>query len=239
MVIVGGFGAIGYRLSDVALGLGLQVAALDLATSIASKPHLPGMHAGAIDATDEGSVQEAFRAIDTLFDGIDVLVNLVGFRNRLAPVDEIGLEEWDEIIGGNLRSAILITRAALPLLTKAGGGAIVHVASAMGLRPVPQHAPYAVSKAALLMLAQATAIEVAPSIRVNAVAPSAVDTPFHQGGTGRSTYEDSAADPEIFKQGVPMGRIARVDDVVGPILFLAGPHAGFMTGQTLLVTGGK
>lgn len=115
----------------------------------------------------------------------------------------------------------------------------MNVASAMATLAAPKHSPYAAAKAAVLNFTRAVAIETAPKVRCNAVAPGAVDTEFHRGGTGRETVTDAGSDPSMFANGVPMGRIASPDDIVGPVLFLAGPHSSFVTGQTLLVNGGK
>jgi NAD(P)-dependent dehydrogenase (short-subunit alcohol dehydrogenase family) len=238
IVIAGGCGGIGRALTDAALQLGLKVIVLDLARSIDAFPPPASVDAFAIDATDDASVAQAFEAIREKHGGIDSLVNLVGFRNQLARFDEIPLEEWDLVIAGNLRSTMLLCRHAAPLLMQSGAGTIVNVASAMATRAVPNHAPYAAAKAAVLTFTRSVAIELAPHIRANAVAPSAVDTDFHRGGTGRQSIEDSANDPNIFAAGVPLGRIARAEDIVGPTLFFAGPHSQFVTGQTLLVNGG-
>jgi len=238
MVIAGGCGGIGRALTAAALALDLKVIVLDLARSIEAFPPDTSVDAHAIDATDDGSVGKAFQAISEKHGAIDSLVNLVGFRNRLAKFDQIPLDEWDHVLAGNLRSAVLLCRHAVPLLGHSGQGTIVNVASAMATKAVPNHAPYAAAKAAVLVFTRSVAIEMAPRIRANSVAPSAVDTDFHRGGTGRESIHDSANDPSIFASGVPLGRIARPEDVVGPTLFLAGPHSQFVTGQTLLVNGG-
>jgi len=239
MVIAGGCGGIGRMLTQVAVDLGLRVAVLDLATSLEAFPSPQGVPSIALDATHDGSVERAFGQVSHHFEAIDCLVNLVGFRNELARFDRVPIDEWERVIAGNLLSAVSICRHALPGLQRSAAASIVNVASSMGLSVVANHAPYAAAKAALLMLTRSIAIETAPGIRANAVAPSAVDTEFHRGGTGRAALEDAANDPKIFARGVPLGRIAEPSDVIGPILFLAGPNASFITGQVLAVNGGK
>jgi NAD(P)-dependent dehydrogenase (short-subunit alcohol dehydrogenase family) len=238
MVVAGGCGGIGRALVDAALGLDLRVTVLDLARSIDAFPPAASVEAIPVDATDDASVGDAFARIGGAHESIDTLVNLVGFRNQLARFDRIPLDEWDDVIAGNLRSTLLLCRHALPLLEASGDGSIVNVASAIGTRAVPNHGPYAAAKAAVLNFTRTVAIEAAPRVRANAIAPSAVDTDFHRGGTGRHEIADAANDPSIFAAQVPMGRIANADDIVGPVLFLAGPNAKFVTGQTLLVNGG-
>ena len=239
MVIAGGCGGIGRVLTRAAIELDIQVAVLDLEPSLSAFPPPAEAMSVPFDAMDDGSVHQAMSRVSDRFDAIDCLVNLVGFRNRLARFDEVPVLEWERVVAGNLLSAVSICRHALPGLLQSGAGSIVNVASSLGMSPVPDHAPYAAAKAALLMLTRSLAIEAAPGIRANAVAPSAVDTEFHRGGTGRPVLHDTANDPQVFARGVPLGRIAQPEDVVGPILFLAGPHSGFMTGQTLVVNGGK
>lgn len=239
IVIAGGCGGIGRALTAAALDCDLEVIVIDLPRSIEAFPPAVGVHAIAVDATDSSSVDAAFDAIRDTHGSIDSLINLVGFRNQLARFDKIPLTEWDLVLAGNLRSAVLLARGAAPLLVENGGGTIVNVASAMATLAAPNHAPYAAAKAAVLTFTRSIAIELAPLVRANAVAPGAVDTDFHKGGTGRDEISDSANDPTVFAVGVPMGRIARADDIIGPTLFFAGPHSGFVTGQTLLVNGGK
>lgn len=238
MVIAGGCGGIGRELTAAAVKLGIAVIVLDLARSVEAFPPQDPARAVPIDATNEESVAAAFRAIAQDHRSIDSFVNLVGFRNQLARFDKIPLEEWDQVLAGNFRSTVLLCRHALPLLDASGNGAIVNVASAMATRAVPNHGPYAAAKAAVLNFTRTVAIEAAPRVRANAIAPSAVDTDFHRGGTGRDEIADAANDPSIFAAQVPMGRIARAEDVVAPILFLAGPGSQFITAQTLLVNGG-
>jgi 3-oxoacyl-[acyl-carrier protein] reductase len=237
VIVAGGCGGIGRALTSVLLELDLKVAVLDLPSSLNAHPP-EGMLGIEIDATDDQSLGNAFRKVEDAYGGLNSFINLVGFRNQLAPFNEISVDEWEHVVAGNLRSAFLLCRHAVDLLSRGEGGTIVNVASSMALRAVPNHAPYAASKAAVLTLTRSIAIESAPKIRANAVAPSAVDTEFHRGGTGRQLIEDSASDPNIFAKGVPLGRIATAEDIIGPILFLAGPNSQFVTGQTLVVNGG-
>jgi len=238
MVIAGGCGGIGRVLTQAAFNLGIEVVVLDLDASISAHRPIAGIDYHAIDATDETSVQKAFSWVAGKWDRIDSLVNLVGFRNKLADFDQIPMSEWDQVVSGNLRSTVLLCRAAIPLLRAGESATIVNVASSLGLRSVPGHAPYAAAKSAVLNFTRSVAIETAPHIRVNAVAPSAVDTDFHRGGTGRASFTDAGHDPSIFAAAVPLGRIALPGDIIGPILFLAGRQSAFITGQTIVVNGG-
>ena len=141
------------------------------------------------------------------------------------------------MVDGNLGSSYLLNRAAVPRLARRGGGSVVNVASGLATRVLPGFGPYSASKAGLIALTKAVAVENAPAIRANAVAPAAVDTDFLVGGTGRERTE-SHLDREGYMKMIPMRRLGVPADVVGPILFLLGPASAYMTGQTLYINGG-
>ncbi len=127
----------------------------------------------------------------------------------------------------------------MKLLEKGDAASLVNIASGLGAYIRPHFGAYAASKAGMIALTKTLALEHAPRVRANAVAPGPVDTAFLRGGTGRSN-EDAAPNIDIdaFKALNPMRRIAVPDDIVGPVLFLLGPDSGYMTGQTLWVNGG-
>lgn len=232
MVVAGGCGGIGRGVVRAALESDLRVTVLDLAASQARHPVPAGVDFHAIDAFDPVSIDTAFGQVGAF----DVLVMLVGFNHDLAPVDARSLESWDEVIAGNLRAAFLICRAAVPRMKD--GGAIVNMSSGLATRVLAGYGPYAASKAGVIALTKALAVENAPRLRANAVAPSAIDTAFLAGGTGRVDNENWQRDFSQYLQAIPLRRLGVVEDVVGPILFLAGPAARYMTGQVLYVNGG-
>lgn len=232
MVVAGGCGGIGRGVVRAALESDLRVTVLDLAASQARHPVPAGVDFHAIDAFDPVSIDTAFGRVGAF----DVLVMLVGFNHDLAPVDARSLESWDEVIAGNLRAAFLICRAAVPRMKD--GGAIVNMSSGLATRVLAGYGPYAASKAGVIALTKALAVENAPRLRANAVAPSAIDTAFLAGGTGRVDNENWQRDFSQYLQAIPLRRLGVVEDVVGPILFLAGPAARYMTGQVLYVNGG-
>jgi 3-oxoacyl-[acyl-carrier protein] reductase len=237
LVVVGGCGGIGRALVEAALGLDYRVTVLDLPGSLEAAPPPAGVISRPVDVSDPQSVAAAFAAID----GIDALANLAGFTNARTPIEELDLAEWNAIVGANLTGTFLVARAALPLLRAAGTpeapSAIVHAASGLAARLMPGFGPYGASKAGVIALTKALAVECAPVVRANAVAPGAVDTAFLRGGMGRER-NDVHLDRARYESTLPMGRIARADDVVGPILFLCGPGSAYMTGQVLWINGG-
>jgi NAD(P)-dependent dehydrogenase (short-subunit alcohol dehydrogenase family) len=242
IAVVGACGGTGRPLVRACLASGVRVAALDLAASHDRHPPPPGVLSLRLDATHEAEVTRAFAAMEAEWRGLDGLVFLVGYT--IVPprsLDEVTAAQFDDIIAGNLRSAFLVTRAALPLLRQAGGGAIVTIASGLALTGFRGYGPYAAAKAGLVALTKVLALENAPAIRANVVAPGAMPTAFLAGGTGRGGDDapPAAVDPARYVPTIPLGRMAVPDDVVGAILFLLSDASRFITGQTLHVNGGR
>jgi NAD(P)-dependent dehydrogenase (short-subunit alcohol dehydrogenase family) len=248
MLIVGGCGAVGRPLVSACIAMGHEVIVFALPRSLAQYPPPAGAAFHAVDASDPDSVEAGMAELAKRWEGIDVLVFLVGFMS-VPPrtIDGLEAEEWDVVSAGNLRSAFLVSRAALPLLRMGREPSIVMVGSSLAYNPIPGEAAYAAAKAGLVALTKSLAIENAPRIRANLVAPSAIDTPFLAGGGGErgkkaaeeggdTWFRDMAG---AYVPTIPLGRIAEPDDVVGPILFLAGPAARFITGQVVHVNGGR
>ncbi|KIN64093.1 putative short chain dehydrogenase [Sulfitobacter noctilucicola] len=233
LAILGGAGAIGRALTSRAVYEGWDVTILDLPASLAAHPPPKGVLSKEIDIADAASVTDAFKDLGPL----DGFVNLAGFMSPHGPLVKTPLDAFDEVMTGNLRGAFLAAQAALPLL-HSRKGAMVNVASGLGAHVRPGFGPYAAAKAGMISLTKTLALEAAPDVRINAVGPSAVDTAFLRGGEGRSAKTAPAVDLDAVAAATPLGRIATPDDVVGPILFLLGQDAAFMTGQVLWINGG-
>lgn len=234
VAVAGGCGDIGRAVVGALVAAGAQVTVLDLPRSIERNPAPKGVKAIALDAAAEASVRDAFAGLGSSLDGF---VNLVGFTPPLQPVEKMSAQTWDEAVAGNLRAAFLLARAAVPLLRASGAGSLVNVSSGLALRAAAGYGPYAACKAGMISLTKTIAVEHAPAVRANAVAPAAVDTEFLRGGTGRERRA-SHVDLEAYVKMIPLGRIAGPADIVGPILFLLSPASGYMTGQVLYVNGG-
>lgn len=236
IAVVGGSGGIGRATVKALSDAGCDVAVLDLDASLKRYPPAIGI---AIDASDEKSVAQGFSALAKRWDSLDAMINLCGYRTVIKPIDQLSAAEWDDGIAGNLRSAFLVSKASVPLLKKAGGGRIVHVSSGIGTYGMKGYGPYAAAKGAINAMAKTMAKEYAPEIRVNIVSPGLVETAFIRGGTGRSN-EDGTTEIDVtsYSRNIPLGRVADPDDIVGPILFLAGPASRYMTGQILYLNGG-
>jgi NAD(P)-dependent dehydrogenase (short-subunit alcohol dehydrogenase family) len=165
------------------------------------------------------------------FGRLDVLVNNTGINPAYGPLRELDEGAARKIMDVNVLAALMWTRRALA--AGLGGerlGAVVNMASVAGIGPAPGIAYYGVSKAALIGLTVQLAAELAPRIRVNAIAPAVVKTRF-----AKALYE---ADEEAAAAGYPLGRLGEPGDIGAAVAFLASSDAAWITGQTLVVDGG-
>ncbi len=185
---------------------------------------------------DVSSSEQASRLAQTAADvvgGLDALVNnaavIAGLRRR--PFEEIAEDDWDRVLRVNVKGTWLCTKALVPLLRESGAGAIVNLASETALSGSPGLAHYVASKAAVLGLTRVMARELGPDgIRVNALAPGFTATESSSGLTGAGGYDVS---------GTPLGRVGEPSDLLGALTFLISNESAFVTGQTLLVNGGR
>ena len=239
IAVLGGCGGIGRELVTLAQARGASVAVLDLQASLERHPVDGNVLGVAVDATDEQSLTAAFAQLDEQWGALDGFVNLCGFMHDNQAIGSMPTAVWSESINGNLNSMFLAAHAALPLLAKGNSSAIVHASSGLGQYIRPGYGAYAVAKAGVIALTKTLALENAPNVRVNAVAPSAVDTAFLRGGTGMSDENDDLQmDMDAYVNMIPLKRIATPVDIVEPILFLLGSGSSYMTGQVLWINGG-
>lgn len=183
------------------------------------------------DAREPSLAAEAARATQERYGRIDILVNVVG-GTFFAPAQDLSPNAWSAIMRLNFDSTMLFSQAVAPAMRAAGKGAIVNMASVTGVTASPRSAHYGAAKAAIISLTRSLAVEWAPAIRVNAVAPGFVRTE----GTDRLVTD---ADRERFATNAPLGRLAVAQDVAKVVLFLASDLASYVTGQTLVVDGGS
>ncbi|XP_034243408.1 dehydrogenase/reductase SDR family member 4 [Thrips palmi] len=167
------------------------------------------------------------------FGGLDILISNAAANPTVGPVLDCEEDAWDKIFDINVKSAYLLSQEALPLLRKRGGGSIVYVASIAGLQPFPLLGAYSVSKTALLGLTKAAAQTLASeNIRVNCLAPGVIKTKFAQAITEPETSRDVAL------QSIPMQRFGTPDEMGGVVAFLCSDDAAYITGETIVASGG-
>jgi 3-oxoacyl-[acyl-carrier protein] reductase len=219
------------------LDTGVQVAVLDLPSSIAQNPPPADVLLLPMDGSDAASVAAVFSQLAESWESLDGFVNLAGFFKGWQPIADLPVEVFDEVLAGNLRCHFLCARAALPLLHKSGQGSLVSVASTMAVDVVRGYTHYGAAKAGIVAMTKGLARENAPRVRVNAVAPGLTNTAFLTGGTGREKIFDGI-DEAAYGKRVPMKRMAQPQDMTGPILFLLGPASAFVNGEMLIVDGG-
>jgi len=220
---------------------GDTVAAADLdADAAAETARLAG--GGAIglrvDVADAESVRAVVDAVASQLGGVDVLVNNAGLYAglRRGPFHELDEGEWDRVMAVNVKGTWLCASACVPHMRRAGGGAIVNIASTTALNGSAGFAHYVASKGAVIALTRSMAREVGPlGIRVNAIAPG-----FTLTEASRELFAGEGIDPETYAlDRGSLKRPAQPDDVVGAALWLAGEGAGYVTGQTVVVDGGR
>ena len=168
--------------------------------------------------------------------GLDLLVNAAGILTT-GTWETTGLEDWDRMLDLNLRSVFDLTRLAIPLLRETQG-AIVNVSSVTGTRAFPGVLAYCVSKAGVDQLTRCLALELAPDgVRVNAVNPGVVQTGLHR--SGGMDEADYTAFLERSKTTHPLGRVGQPEEVAELIAFLGSSRAGWITGETIAIDGGR
>lgn len=186
------------------------------------------------DVSDDGAVRHMRETIETSFGRLDALVNNAGTTTEIAAkdFDRITPEEWDRVFAVNVRGLFQVTRAFAPLL-KVARGSIVNTASIVGLRPGPQPLPYAASKAAVISLTKLFALNLAPDVRVNAVAPG-----WMEGDWMMRMLKDRYDDLMTRRaKHTPLGRCATAEDVAEVIVGLITGNR-FVNGEVIVIDGG-
>lgn len=181
------------------------------------------------DVTDESDLDALFATVAARCGRLDVLVNSAGVF-ELHPFSEIPLERWERVLAVNLTAPMRLAQRAVRAMD--GGGSIVNISSIAGSLGAAGSAAYCASKGGLEALTRAMAVELGPAgVRVNAVAPHAIETPM------TAALHDTELGA-IALAGIPAGRFGAADEVAAVVAFLAGPRAGFVTGATVTVNGG-
>ncbi len=188
------------------------------------------------DVTSEGDMRRAVDDAIENFGRLDVLVNAAGHISN-GTIEDTSLSAWDEMMNVNLRAVFQLMQLCAPHLIKAEGN-IVNVSSVTGLRSFPGVLAYCVSKAGVDQLTRCAALELAPKkVRVNAVNPGVVVTEIHKrGGMSQENYEKFL---ERSKTTHPLGRVGNPREIAELVFYLASDKAGWITGATYSIDGGR
>ncbi|MGQ3383171.1 SDR family NAD(P)-dependent oxidoreductase [Glutamicibacter sp. TV12E] len=236
-IITGGGQGIGGGITSRFLEAGARVAVIQrrpLAEPLASQPGVMGVQA---DLSDPASIPHAVDQATGFLGTIDILVNNAGIMLERS-VEDLQLAEWELMMALNLRAPLLMAQALLPHFRGNGGGSVINIGSIEGIAANPGHAAYAASKAGLHGMTKALAVDLgADGIRCNAIAPGWIHSALSE------NYLEAQGDPAAARAGLkalhPVGRTGRPEDIGNLAVFLASDRAGFMTGEVLVLDGGR
>ncbi|MFM8819592.1 MAG: SDR family oxidoreductase [Phenylobacterium sp.] len=195
-----------------------------------------------LDVRDEAAWRSAITGTEQRFGPISILVNSAGI-SQPATIEQASLEHWRETMAINADGCFLGCKVGVEALKRAGGGAIVNVASILGARGGATFPAYSASKGAVRYLTRSVALHCARAglnIRANCVLPGAIDTPMYQGYVDRAVQAGDTRDAaeKQFAAIHPMGRVGNASEVAAAILFLASEEGSFITGADLPLDGG-
>jgi NAD(P)-dependent dehydrogenase (short-subunit alcohol dehydrogenase family) len=236
-IVTGAAGGIGSEVVRLLRRAGASVVAEDIDPAVDRLADGDdGVATLAGDAAQSAVARDAVALAVERFGGLDVVVNNAG-RFLLKPITDTTDEEWDGLMTTNVRSVFVHCRDALPRLVERGGGAIVNVSSISGVVGLPAQGAYCATKGAIAQITRQLAIEhAADGVRVNAIAPGAVDTNFVDAALA------GAPDPAAARRDIgaahPLGRMASPEEIARVMVFLASPESSFITGAVVMADGG-
>ncbi len=241
-IITGGASGIGRAAALLFADAGAAVVVADIDDQ-GSEAVVKKIHAGSgegiyvhCDVTKAEDCQRAVQKTINSFGGVDILFNNAGIIRRASVIDTTE-EQWERVMAVNVKSIFLMSKYTIPYMIQAGGGVILNTSSGWGLVGGRDAVSYCASKAAVVNLTRAMALDHGnQNIRVNCICPGDTDTPMlrveaHQLGENEKTFLDDAADR-------PLQRIGTPQDIAQAVLYLCSDAASYVTGTTLVVDGG-
>jgi NAD(P)-dependent dehydrogenase (short-subunit alcohol dehydrogenase family) len=240
-VVTGGRRGIGRAIALALAGAGADIAICDRVIEdgelmvVADEVKKLGRRSLVIqtDITSKADINNLVQKVVAEFGTIDILVNNAAMNIR-APLLELREDGWDKVINTDLKGYFLCAQAVGKQMVSQKRGNIINIASTAALHATPEMSVYCIAKAGVVMLTRILALELGRyNIRVNAVAPFMVKTKFSQ---------PLWADPQTLKQieaGIPLGRMAEPNDIVGSVLFLSSDASSYITGHTIVIDGGS
>jgi len=236
VLVTGAAQGIGYEIAESFTRAGASVGLVDVNASevkkSADKLAMEEYSCLAIqaDVSNAEQVRQAVQSALQKWGQIDIMVNNAGICPITAPL-EISPEEWDKVLGVNLKGTFLFSQAVIPAMQKQGHGKIINIASSAGqMGGISVGLHYSASKAGVLGLTKSLARILAPNIQVNAISPGTTESEMTRG------WDDTTI-ANLIRQ-IPAGRLGRPSDTAAAVLFLASDEAAFITGQTISVNGG-
>ncbi|QAX31199.1 SDR family oxidoreductase [Leisingera sp. NJS204] len=238
-IVTGGASGFGAGIARKFLAEGARVMIADINGAAAAEMAAElGSNATArtVDVSDSASVNAMAEAALEAFGQLDILINNAGVTHLPAPLEDISEEDFDRVLGVNVKSVYLTARALVPHMKARQTGAILNVASTAGVSPRPSLNWYNASKGWMITATKTMAVELAPhGVRVNAINPVAGETPLLKTFMGEDTPEMRAK----FLSTIPIGRFSTPEDMGNAACFLCSDEAGMVTGVAMEVDGGR
>jgi NAD(P)-dependent dehydrogenase (short-subunit alcohol dehydrogenase family) len=233
-LITGGASGIGEATVRTFAGAGARVLVVDLngerAREVAREAG--SGEAFTCDITDEAQVQQMFASITQL----DILVNCAGI-GMVGSIEETEAAEFERLFRVNVEGTFLVTKAAIPLLSKVRGS-VLNMGSVAGLVGIKRRFAYCATKGAVIAMTRQLAVEYPTQIRVNCIAPGTVDTPFVEGYLEKYHRHEKEKVRMELNERQPMGRLGQAQEIADLALYICSPAADFMSGSVVTIDGG-